>query len=174
MPYSSLFANLLRSLVTIWALVGGLFLLLIVFLNVFSIIGSIFLKPLAGDFELTKIGVAVAIFCFLPYCQLQRQNVTAEIFTSWVNEKTRLLLNLIASILAFLFSILLVWRMFEGMLDQKAYNYTTTILQFPIWVAYIPALFSLFLLAGASLITLKQDCKSGVFFNNRDDAEGQP
>ena len=64
--------------------------------------------------------------------------------------------------------------MFEGMLDQKAYNYTTTILQFPIWVVYIPALFSLFLLAGASLITLKQDCKSGVFFNNRDDAEGQP
>ena len=174
MPNSSLFTNLLRSLVTIWALVGGLILLLIVFLNVFSIIGNIFLKPLAGDFELTKIGVAVAIFCFLPYCQLYRQNVTAEIFTSWVNEKTRLLLNLIASILAFLFSILLVWRMFEGMLDQKAYNYTTTILQFPIWVAYIPVLFSLFLLAGASLITLKQDCKSGLFFNNRDDAEGQP
>ena len=174
MPYSSLFANLLRSLVTIWALVGGTILLLIVFLNVFSIIGNIFLKPLAGDFELTKIGVAVAIFCFLPYCQLYRQNVTAEIFTSWVNEKTRMLLNLTASILAFLFSILLVWRMFEGMLDQKAYNYTTTILQFPIWVAYIPVLFSLFLLAGASLITLEQDCKSGLFFNNRDDAEGQP
>ena len=174
MPNSSLFTNLLRSLVTIWALVGGLILLLIVFLNVFSIIGNIFLKPLAGDFELTKIGVAVAIFCFLPYCQLYRQNVTAEIFTSWVNEKTRLLLNLIASILAFLFSILLVWRMFEGMLDQKAYNYTTTILQFPIWVTYIPVLFSLFLLAGASLITLKQDCKSGLFFNKRDDAEGQP
>ena len=174
MPYSSFFANLLRSLVTIWALVGGLILLLIAFLNVFSIIGNIFLKPVPGDFELTKIGVAVAIFCFLPYCQLHRQNVTAEIFTLWVNVKTRLLLNLIASVLAFLFSILLVWRMFEGMLDQKAYNYTTTILQFPIWVAYIPVLFSLFLLAGASLITLKQDCKSGLFFNNRDDAEGQP
>ena len=174
MPNSSLFTNLLRSLVTIWALVGGLILLLIVFLNVFSIIGNIFLKPLAGDFELTKIGVAVAIFCFLPYCQLYRQNVTAEIFTSWVNEKTRLLLNLIASILAFLFSILLVWRMFEGMLDQKAYNYTTTILQFPIWITYIPVLLSLFLLVGASLMTLKQDWKSGLFFNNRDDVEDRP
>ena len=174
MPSSSLFANLLRNLVTVWALIGGLILLFIVFLNVSSIIGGIFLRPLPGDFELTKIGVAVAVFCFLPYCQLHRQNVSADIFTLWVNIKTRLLLNLIASILAFLFSILLVWRMFEGMLDQKAYNYTTTILQFPIWITYIPVIFSLFLLAGASLMTLKQDWNSGLFFNNRDDAEDRP
>ena len=174
MPSSSLFANLLRNLVTVWALIGGLILLFIVFLNVSSIIGGIFLRPLPGDFELTKIGVAVAVFCFLPYCQLHRQNVSADIFTLWVNVKTRLLLNLIASILAFLFSILLVWRMFEGMLDQKAYNYTTTILQFPIWITYIPVIFSLFLLAGASLMTLKQDWNSGLFFNSRDDAEDRP
>ena len=174
MHYSSLFAYLLRNLVTIWALVGGLILLLIAFLNVSSIIGSIFLKPLPGDFELTKIGVAVAVFCFLPYCQLHRQNVSAEIFTSWVNVKIRLLLNLIASILAFLFSVLLLWRMFEGMLDQKVYNYTTTILQFPIWISYIPILLSLFLLVGASLMTLKQDWNSGLFFHNRDDVEDRP
>ena len=174
MHYSSLFAKLLRKLVTVWALFGGSILLLIVFLNVSSIIGSIFLKPLPGDFELTKIGVAVAIFCFLPYCQLHRQNVSAEIFTSWVNVKTRFLLDIIASILAFLFSVLLVWRMFEGMLDQKAYNYTTTILQFPIWITYIPVLLSLFLLVGASLMTLNQDLNSGLLFNNRDDVEDGP
>ena len=174
MPSSSLFANLLRNLVTVWALIGGLILLFIVFLNVSSIIGGIFLRPLPGDFELTKIGVAVAVFCFLPYCQLHRQNVSADIFTLWVNVKTRLLLNLIASILAFLFSILLVWRMFEGMLDQKAYNYTTTILQFPIWIAFIPVLFSLSLLACASILTLKQDWNSGLALNNRNDLESRP
>ena len=174
MPSSSLFANLLRNLVTVWALIGGLILLFIVFLNVSSIIGGIFLRPLPGDFELTKIGVAVAVFCFLPYCQLHRQNVSADIFTLWVNVKTRLLLNLIASILAFLFSILLVWRMFEGMLDQKAYNYTTTILQFPIWIAFIPVLFSLSLLACASIFTLKQDWNSGLALNNRNDLESRP
>ena len=174
MPYSIFFANLLRNLITVWALIGGFILLLIVFLNVSSILGSIFFKPLPGDFELTKIGIAVAVFCFLPYCQLHRQNVAAEIFTSWVNIKTRLLLSLIASILAFLFSILLVWRMFEGMLDQKAYNYTTTILQFPIWIAFIPVLFSLFLLAGASFLTIKQDWNSGLILNNRNDVKGRP
>ena len=173
MPYSNLFANLLRNLITVWAIVGGCILLLVVFLNVSSIIGSIFLKPLPGDFELTKMGVAVAIFCFLPYCQLYRQNVSAEVFTSWINMKIRLLLGLITSILAFSFSILLVWSMFEGMLDQKAYNYTTTILQFPIWIAFIPVLFSLSLLACASIFTLKQDWNSGLALKNRNDLESR-
>ena len=44
-----------------------------------------------------------------------------------------------------------------GMLDQKAYNYETTILQFPTWIAFIPILFSLALLALASLITLAEE-----------------
>jgi TRAP-type C4-dicarboxylate transport system permease small subunit len=60
----------------------------------------------------------------------------------------------VASIVALGFSLLLLWRMFNGMLDQKAYGYTTTILQFPHWLAFIPILISLALLAIASLITL--------------------
>ena len=173
MPRSSLFNNLIRNLITGWALVGGFIIIFIVVLNVSSIIGGIFLKPIPGDFELTKMGVAVAVFCFLPYCQLHRKNVTAEIFTSWTNIKIQLLLSLIASILAFFFSSLLVWRMYEGMLDQKAYNYTTTILQFPIWIAFIPIIFSLFLLSLASLITLIQDWNSGLVFKNRSDLKGR-
>jgi heme A synthase len=43
--------------------------------------------------------------------------------------------------------------MSAGMLDQLAYGYTTAILQFPHWIAFIPILFSLVLLAVASLMT---------------------
>jgi TRAP-type C4-dicarboxylate transport system permease small subunit len=49
--------------------------------------------------------------------------------------------------------------MYFGMLDQKAYNYTTAILQFPHWVAFIPILISLALLAIAATITLLEDIK---------------
>jgi hypothetical protein len=45
--------------------------------------------------------------------------------------------------------------MWAGMLDQRDYDYTTTILQFPHWVAFIPILISLALLAVAALMTLK-------------------
>jgi len=43
--------------------------------------------------------------------------------------------------------------MWDGMIDQKAYGYTTAILQFPHWIAFLPILASLVLLAIASLIT---------------------
>ena len=44
--------------------------------------------------------------------------------------------------------------MWLGMLDQKAYGYTTAILQFPHWIAFIPILVSLLLLALAAAVTL--------------------
>ena len=160
MSYFRLLSYLWQNLITGWALVGGFILIMIVCINVFSIIGGIFLIPLQGDFELTQMGIAVAVFCFLPYCQLYKHNISAEIFTSRANIKTQLLLSIVASFVAFLFSILLVWRMYEGMSDQRAYSYTSTILQFPIWIAFLPIIFSLCLLAIASLITLKQDFNS--------------
>jgi TRAP-type C4-dicarboxylate transport system permease small subunit len=44
--------------------------------------------------------------------------------------------------------------MTDGMLDQKKYDYTTAILQFPVWIAFIPILISLCLLAMASIMTI--------------------
>ena len=43
------------------------------------------------------------------------------------------------------------------MLDQRAYDYTTTILQIPHWWAYLPILFSLVLLCVAALITMREE-----------------
>ena len=154
MPNFRLLTQLGEKLISIWALVGGLILLSVVSLNIGSIIGGIVLIHVPGDFELTQIGVAVAVFCFLPYCQLHKHNVTADIFTFWANNKTILLLRIGGAAVALLFSILLLWRMTDGMLDQKKYDYTTAILQFPVWIAFIPILISLWLLGIASIMTI--------------------
>jgi len=47
--------------------------------------------------------------------------------------------------------------MYAGMLDQKGYAYTTAILQFPIWTAFVPVLVSLALLAVAAFMTLTEN-----------------
>mgnify|MGYP000030759218 FL=1 len=154
MPNFRLLTQLGEKLISVWALVGGLILLSVVSLNIGSIIGGILLIHVPGDFELTQIGVAVAVFCFLPYCQLHNHNVTADIFTFWANNKTILLLRIGGAVIALLFSILLLWRMTDGMLDQKKYDYTTAILQIPVWTAFIPILISLWLLAMASIMTI--------------------
>jgi TRAP-type C4-dicarboxylate transport system permease small subunit len=149
-------SGLARIVIETWALLGGCVLLALVLMNVGSVVASaLFSTPFPGDFEMTQVGVAVAAFSFLPYCQLTGANVTADIFTSGVSKRTEAIFALAASLLALSFALLLAWRMWDGMLDQRDYDYTTTILQFPHWVAFIPILTSLALLAVAALMTLK-------------------
>ncbi|ANT61261.1 C4-dicarboxylate ABC transporter [Salipiger sp. CCB-MM3] len=143
-------------LVTLWALLGGALLLVIVLINIASVVGAVVAKPFPGDFELTEMGVAVAVFAFLPYCQLTDANVTADIFTANAPGPVLAVLRALASLIAFGFACILVWRMYLGMLDQKAYNYTTTILQLPIWWAFVPILVSLVLLIAAAALTFKE------------------
>lgn len=145
----------LHWLIRSWALVGGLLLLSVVVINVVSVVGSaLWGKPFAGDFELTEIGVAIAAFCFLPYCQLTGSNVSADIFTARASAKAITVMTFFGSLTALAFSLLLLWRMYYGLLDQKSYDYTTTILQFPHWIAFIPILISLALLAIAAFLNL--------------------
>ncbi|MEO9529665.1 TRAP transporter small permease [Roseibium sp.] len=144
-------------LITAWALLGGILLLAVIAVNMISIVGSVFGKPFPGDFELTEMGVAVAVFAFLPYCQLVGANVSADIFTSGASRRTIAVFTMFASLVALGFAGLLIWRMYFGMLNQKDYDYTTTILQIPHWMAFVPILVSLALLALAAFVTLLRD-----------------
>lgn len=154
------------ALINGWAIAGGLVLLAVVLVNVVSVVGRIFGQPFPGDFELTEMGVAVAAFAFLPYCQLTDANVTADIFTAKASERWVSIFRLTAAVVALLFALLLAWRMYYGMADQRAYGYTTAILQIPIWWAFVPILVSLALLALASLITLVENGRT-AFRGNR-------
>ncbi len=147
--------GLVSRIITGWALLGGTVLIAVVLMNTWSVIGNQFGASFPGDFEMTEIGIAISAFAFLPYCQLTGANVTADIFTSRASPRWIALFSLVASVVALGFSLLLFWRMYAGMVDQKTYGYTTAILQFPHWIAYIPILVSLALLAVASLATLR-------------------
>ena len=144
-----------------WALLGGFVLLGIALLTAWSTAtGFIIGKPLPGDFELTQILVAVAVFSFLPYCQLTDANVTADLFTAGAGPRTVAALRLLAAVLALGISVLLTWRTWAGMLDFRQFVETTTILKIPVWTAYVPAVFSLVLLVLACGIVLAQNVRA--------------
>ena len=148
--------DLLLTIIKAWALLGGFLLLAVVLMTTYSALaGFLISKPFPGDFELTQMGVAVAAFAFLPYCQLTFSNVSADIFTARASTTTVRNLNRLGSLIALVFSALLIWRTYAGMLDYQTYLELTTILQIPLWYAFVPTLFSLFLLFIASLITLR-------------------
>ena len=72
------------------------------------------------------------------------------------SRRTVAALELLAAVVALGFSLLLLWRMWEGFLDYRKYVETTTILKIPIWVAYPWALASLALLAVAAAVSLRK------------------
>jgi TRAP-type C4-dicarboxylate transport system permease small subunit len=144
-----------RRFVEWWALAGGIVLLGVALMTAWSAASSwVFGRPLPGDFELTEIFVAVAIFAFLPYCQITNANVTADLFTSGAGPRAIAGFTLFASLLALAIAALLTWRTWAGLLDYRRYVETTAILKIPIWTAYVPALTSLGLLVLACVISL--------------------
>ncbi len=131
--------------------------LAIVLMNTWSVISLSALGfPVPGDFEMVQMGVAIAAFSFLPYCQLTGTNVTADIFTSRASPRWVALFALLAALVAVAFSVLLIWRMSDGLASYLEYEEVTTILNIPLWTAFPPILISLALLIVASAITVGQ------------------
>jgi TRAP-type C4-dicarboxylate transport system permease small subunit len=148
-------SRLLRRVIEFWALAGGIILLGVALMTAWSAgTGWVLGRPLPGDFELTEIFVAVAIFAFLPYCQLTDANVTADLFTARAGPRTLAALSVLAALLALGIAILLTWRTWAGLIDYRKYVETTAILKIPIWTAYVPALVSLGLLVLACVLSL--------------------
>lgn len=146
----------LRRATEAWALLGGLLLLAIALMTSYSAgAGWLVGKPLPGDVELVEMLTAVSVFMFLPYCQIAGANVTADLFTAGASPRTVARLELLGAVVALAFSVLLLWRMYLGLLDYRQYVETTTILKIPIWYAYLPALLSLVLLAAAAADTVR-------------------
>ncbi|MBO6901223.1 MAG: TRAP transporter small permease subunit [Rhizobiaceae bacterium] len=138
-----------------WALVGGLVILGVVAVNVYSVaLIILFDRPFPGVHEIVQVGVAIGMFMFLPYCQITGANVTADIFTANLGRRALARLAALGALFALLLAVLLLWRMFFGLQDLQTYRETTAIHQVPLWYAYVPILISLLLMAVSALLNL--------------------
>lgn len=126
------------------ALLGGAVLVLIILMTVASVIGrslmSIGLGPVPGDFELTEMGIAFAIFCFLPLCQLVAGHATVDVFTTGLGQRVNRVLLAIWEVVLTAAVIFIVWRLYEGFLGKLKNNEINMLLQFPVWWGYAAAL----------------------------------
>ena len=140
--------------ITGWALLGGLLLAGLAVMTAASAVSNIlFARPFSADYELMKHFVAVAIFMFLPYCQLSGANVSVDIFTEKMSDRAKSAMGIVASLLAVAFAAVLFRQMWLGMESYIRYPETTPVLRLPLWTAFPPMLFSLLLLLVAGLFT---------------------
>ena len=145
----------LAKVIRWWALLGGGVTLALSVMTAGSAISNIiFDRPFPPDYELVKHFIAIAIFMFLPYCQLTGSNVTVDIFTENMGNRGKSAMSAFASLFAAAFAILLFTQMYEGLFSYLRYREVTPVLNLPLWTACPPILLSLLLLLAASVITL--------------------
>lgn len=137
--YSTI-SGFLTGLSRLLAMLGGILLLAITALVVLSVSGRALiwagLGPIPGDFELVEAGTALAVFCFLPWCQLQRGHVSVDIFADWLGPRIDTALTVLFDLAMTVAAGFILWRLWAGMQDKMQYNETTYILQFPVWWGY--------------------------------------
>lgn len=92
--------------------------------------------PINGDYEILEAGVALAIFAFLPICQLRGGHAAVEVFTGFLPPRFNQALIAFWEIMLALAIVLISWRLSAGLLSKINNGETSFLLQFPIWWSY--------------------------------------
>ncbi len=117
-------------------MVGGAALLGAMAVLVATVAGGAFGRPLLGDSELVEFFCSVAVFTFLPYCQLRGSNVLVDFFTRPLPVRARDWLDAVMGIVFTLVAAVLAWRLLEGGITAYARAKRSMFLQLPEWWGY--------------------------------------
>jgi TRAP-type C4-dicarboxylate transport system permease small subunit len=119
------------------AILGGVILSGMAVLTAVSVTGrSALSAPVPGDFELVAIGTGLAVFAFLPWCQLMRGNVLVDFFMAKTPVRARVSADIVGGVLYLLIATLLTWRLIFGGIDMYQYSEVTMTINFPRWTTF--------------------------------------
>lgn len=128
------------------ALAGGLVLLALTLLTCVSIVGralvpfDLGIGPIRGIYDMTEIGIAAAVFAFLPWAQLRETHARVDLFQWALPTKIDQALDLLFNIAMAFVAVVGSWRLYLGMQDKLSYGETTIIAQIPVWQGYAAGL----------------------------------
>jgi TRAP-type C4-dicarboxylate transport system permease small subunit len=125
------------------AMFGGIVLLFIMLVSSVSVIGrnipqllnliGFKFSPMSipGDIEIVQLGCAVAIFAFLPYCQIKRSNVFVDFFTGWMSPRYKGVFDVAANLLFLAITLTIAVQLYHGTVDKFTTRDTTMVLRIP-------------------------------------------
>ena len=90
-------------------------------------------SPVPGDFELAQIGTAVAVFAFLPYCQLVRGNIVVDTFTAHLAARARHAIDGLWDLVYAAAMALVAFCLARGTWDMLASQEVSMVLRIPVW-----------------------------------------
>jgi TRAP-type C4-dicarboxylate transport system permease small subunit len=123
------------------AVFGGISLLIITVFTVLSVVGRTgFDLPILGDQEVVELGCAVAIFSFMPYCQMRAANVIVDFFTAPLSLAARDFLDTLMNGAFSACIALITWRLAIGTMGVFNSGDASMFLRIPLWWGYSFAL----------------------------------
>lgn len=138
--------RLAHALARLLALVGGAVLLALTLLTCISIIGRVFvpwgigLGPIRGIYDMTEIGMAAAVFSFLPWAQYKEAHARVDLFQFAMPHKADQFLDILFNTGMAFVAAAGTYRLYLGMQDKLSYGETTLIAQIPVWQGYAAGL----------------------------------
>ncbi len=139
-------AKLANVIACTLALSGGFVLIVLIALNCVSIVGRAFvpfdigLGPIRGIYDMTEIGMAAAVFAFLPWAQLREAHAKVDLFLPLIPNKVNQLLDVFFNLGMAFVATIGTYRLYLGMQDKLAYGETTLIAQIPVWQGFAAGL----------------------------------
>ncbi len=130
-----------------------------------SLLGLNKLSAIPGDYEMVEVFIGLAVFGFLPYCQLARGHVGVDLFVIPFGNRAMTLTQTLGDIVIAGLTLLLTSRHIIGSFDKYDSGETTFILAFPVWWGFAAAAVIMVLLSIVTLFTVVRDIRDLIMGN---------
>ncbi len=148
------------------AIAGGVSLALVTAITVISVIGRalipVGLSPIPGDVELVQAGILFAVFCFLPWCHIERGHAIVAIVTDRFPVRIGAALEALWDAVMLVASVFIAWRLALGLLDKLGNRESTFILRIPIWILYSAGMIGAVVFVAAAAYCLARSTRNAL------------
>ncbi len=146
---------------TLVALIGGLLLLALIGVECVSVFGrslpdllgwtgvALHALSVPGDAEIARVLTTMALFSFLPYCQMRGGHIRVEVFSTYYPVAMNGVLDRLGSIAFAALAAVLAWRLMLGWLNKWTHSDASMVLQIPEAIPFGAAVFCTLLLLAA-------------------------
>lgn len=119
------------------AVFGGICLIIVTVFTVLSVVGRTGLDmPILGDQEIVELGCSIAIFAFMPYCQMRSANVIVDFFTAPLSLAARDCLDAVMNTIFSACILVVTWRLAVGGIGTFNSADNSMFLRIPYWWGY--------------------------------------
>lgn len=142
--------SIIETFAFLAVLLGGVGLLISMFLGMADVVGSLFNHPLPGALEVTESTMVLIVFGGLAYAQIRQRHLRVELAYLQAGPKMRSIMDIIASLSGILFFALLTWQAWNEVVFSYQIGETTSgLVSFPLLPARIAVV------TGASLFIVQ-------------------